>query len=149
MFCPATVRIPVRDVVDGFAAAVKVTVADPVPALCDNVSHALFDDAIHEHPEADGEMVTEPDPPAAGCTGLLVLSVMLQGRPGCVIENGTPPMVRFVDRLVAVLLGATVSTMSDVPLPDALEVVTQLFGKLLDQEQPEAVKSRTVVDPPE
>lgn len=123
--------------------------AGPVPVDCERVIHGLADDAIQEQADADGVMVMEPDPPAAGCTGLLVLSVMLQGRPAWVIENGAPPMVTTEDRLVGVLLGATVNTMSVVPLPELLDAVTQVLGRLVDQEHPAAVNRRTVVDPPE
>jgi hypothetical protein len=48
--CPATVTVPVREVVAVFAATVSVVVPLPEPLAGDTVIQAAFEDAVHVHP---------------------------------------------------------------------------------------------------
>ena len=62
---PAIVSVPVRPVVDVFAADVKLTVPLPVPAApAVTVIHAALLTAVHAHP-VPAVTVVLPAPPAA------------------------------------------------------------------------------------
>jgi hypothetical protein len=60
---PATVTVPVRDVVAGFAPTVIVVVPFPDPLAGDAVIQLTPDEAVHPHPEPADTLITQLPPP--------------------------------------------------------------------------------------
>jgi hypothetical protein len=77
---PAIVSVPVRDVVLGFAAALKATVPPPLPLapLVTVSQDVLLLTAVHAQP-ASAVTVVDPVPPAAATDWLVGTSAYVQG----------------------------------------------------------------------
>src|SRR6185437_2175097 len=96
---------PVRDDVES-ELDVTVTLTEPLPVPADGltVTNGFSLEAAHVQfaPFALIFFVTVPAPTEKGLPSEEVSSVMLHAIPGCVIWNGTPPMVRKPDRFAVV-----------------------------------------------
>jgi hypothetical protein len=116
--CPATVSVPVRDVVEVFAATVNATVPLPVPELpLLTVIHAALLAAVHVQP-VPAVTPTDPLPPADVSDAEVVESVKVQGAPACVTVTVFPAIVSVPEREVADVFAATVNATVPLPVPE-------------------------------
>jgi hypothetical protein len=104
---PAIVSVAARLVSAVFAATCAESVPVPLPVCpVGNVTHAWFDDAVHEHPVVVATLNVSVAPAAA--TLLLVgVSVNAHCAASCVIENVFAAIVNVVVRRAVDVFGAT------------------------------------------
>jgi hypothetical protein len=103
------------------APTVKLSVLLPLPLLLPSVSHGVFVDAVQLQP-APVVIPTLPNPPAAGCTGLLALKVKLHGTPACVTANGWEATMTLAARFAVVEFAAIERLTVPLPVPDGAPV---------------------------
>jgi len=148
--CPAIVNVPLRLAPVEFAAALKLTVAPPVPfAGLVIVIQFAFDAAVHAHP-AVVEIVAEPDPPAGAIACVPGVTENAHGAASCETVTVRPATVTVADR-AAPLFALTVNPTVPLPVPD--DVSPEIFSQLaLDDafhEQSPRVVTVTEPVPPE
>jgi hypothetical protein len=115
---PPIVKVPVRLLVDVFAAALKFTVPLPVPlAPAVMVSQVAPVTVIQLHP-VPAATLTLPVPPDAGKVCETGERVIVQLAPACATVKACPPIVIVPERLVVVVLAAALKLT--VPLPEPL-----------------------------
>src|SRR5439155_1214563 len=143
---PPAVIVPLRDVVDVFAAAVNETDPLPVPlAPAVIVIHVSVVVAVHEHPAGDVTVsVPEPPPTATACDA--GDSVEVHGTPACVTVKVLPATVSVPVRDVPAVFAATLNVTLPLPEPDA-PVVTVIHASLLTAVHAHPVGAVTVVLP--
>src|SRR5207244_7607218 len=138
--------VPLRDVVDVFAAALNVTVPLPEPlAPAVIVIHVSVVVAVHEQPAA-AVTVTVPDPPPTATACDAGASVEVHGTPACVTVNVLPAIVSVPVREVPAVFAATLNVTLPLPEPDA-PVVTVIHVALLTAVHAQPVGAVTVVLP--
>lgn len=129
--CPATVNVPVREVVFVFAATENVIVPAPAPlAPVVTASHASFAAAVHVQP-VPPVTVTEPVPPDAGIENAAVLRGKEHAAAACVIVATCPFTVMRPIRLVVVVFAAAFNPMVAFPVPVAPEVMVNHAASLV------------------
>jgi hypothetical protein len=143
---PATVSVPVRELVDVFAATLKLTVPLPLPlAPAVTVIHAALLVAVHAQPVVVVTLVL-PVPPAATAFSEVADNVKVQGTPACVTVNVCPATVSVPVRELVEVLAAMLKLT--VPLPDPLApAVTVIHAALLTAVHAQPVVVVTFVPP--
>ena len=143
---PPIVRLPVREVVLVFAAALKATEPSPDP-LADEVTviHGAPLDAVHAHPVAERTAMV-PVPPALGTVWLPGDMAYVQDAAACVTAIGLPATVRvaILELVVVFAVALKVTWPAPVPLvPDPIGSQDALL--LADHAQPAGAV--TAIDP--
>ena len=147
--CPAIVSVPVRGLVEVFAATEYATVPIPVPLPpLVTVIHAALLTPVHAQPLV---VVTVVDngPPAAGADCAVDERAKLQA-PLCVTVSVVPAIVSVPVRGVVAVLAATLYDTVPLPVP-LLPAVTVIHVVLLltpVQAQPPVVVTVAVCEPP-
>jgi hypothetical protein len=146
--CPPTVIVPMRAVVVGFAAAVKLTVPEPVPLALVSESHAALSLAAHAQPAAV-VIVTDPVPPAAATESLSRLIENVHSAAAWVTVKVCPAIVSVPVRTAVVAFGVTLKLRVPAPVPEVAPVI-ESQGTLADadQRQPTVVDMFTKPEPP-
>ncbi len=130
------------------AAAVTVTLLDPVPLVGLIVAQVAV--LVADHPQVVPlvETVTVLDPPAAAAENEDADSAYVHDRAACVTVNVWPAMVSVAVRADPVLAAAVIVTVPD-PLPLAGLTVAQVELLEAVQPQPEALAvTPTLLLPP-
>lgn len=141
--------MPLRDCVDVFAAALKLTAPDPLPvAPAVSASHDTLVAAVHAHP-VGVVTVVEPEPPAAPTlppTGEIEYE---QPTPFCETVSAWPAIVSVPERAIELLLAATVKPTLPLPVPVApLAIVIHEAPLVAVHAQPLAAVTLAVADSP-
>jgi hypothetical protein len=143
---PATVRVPLREVVVVLAAALKVTVPLPLPlAPAVTVIQAALLAAVQAQP-AGIVTATEPVAPPVATLCESGATVAEQVTPGCVTVKVWPATVRVPVRDAVVVLAAALKLTDPLPLPEA-PAVTVIHAALLAAVHAQPVGIVTVIDP--
>jgi hypothetical protein len=141
--CPATVTVPVRELVLEFAAMVSVTDPFPLPDAGLTVIHAAPLEAVQAQPA--GAVTLTLDVPAPAATDSVVGDAEnVQGTPACVTVTVCPATVTVPVRELVLEFAAIVSVTDPFPLPDA--GLTVIHDAPLDAVQAQPVVVTTVTD---
>jgi hypothetical protein len=126
--CPATIAVALRLVtLDGFAAAVRVTLPPPVPVAALSVSQGWLLVAIHAASVCDAVTATACVPPTAGAAQLVGVTVKLALPAACVTVIACPATVAVALR-ADTLDGFAVVLSVTVPLPVPLAALSVSHG---------------------
>ena len=146
---PATVTVPVRAVLPGFAVALNITVPFPepeVPAMTVIHPELLTADQLQPPGAVTATLVDSPATANAFDPGEIV---SLQPTPACVALKVLPAIVTVPDRDALLVFAAAVRVTVPLPEPEGPAVtVTQAALLVADQPQPAGAVTPTLVDSP-
>jgi hypothetical protein len=146
--CPATVTVPVREVVDVLAATVNVTAPFPEPLTGDTVIQLAPEFAFHPQPDGFATVIVNVPPPLPGVSPVGDTEYV-QAAGACVTVTVFPAIVTVPVRDVVAVFAPTVIVVVPEPVPLVGDIMIQLAPVEADHAHPEpAVTLITQLPPP-